>query len=78
MNGRDVRGGLLLFLVVVALYHVTFSSVPTSDGYAWIASIDRGDPEGIFRLHACPMYLLFKLKQLLTRHGMEVPTLVLM
>ena len=78
MTEKRAAAGLLLFLVVFMLYQVTYSSVPTSDGYTWIAHIDSGDPEQVLpAYHALPMYLLFRLKQLVARCGIAVPTLVL-
>ena len=63
---------------MIVLYLATYSSVPTSDSYTWIAHIDSGEPEGILpAYHALPMYLLFRLKLLLARLGLPARTLVL-
>jgi hypothetical protein len=79
MIERRACGGWFLFVVVIVLYRMTYSSVPTSDGYTWIAHINGGDPEQILpAYHALPMYLLFKLKQLLAGYGVAAPTLALM
>ena len=68
-------GGVALFAAVLVLYLVSYSSVPTSDGYAWIAHIGAGDREKMLpAYHALPMYFLFCLRQLLASLGEPVGT----
>ena len=75
---RRWLGALVLFFAVIVLYQSTYSSVPTSDGYAWIAHINSGDYEKILpAYHALPMYLLFRLTRLLAGLGIPVATLTL-
>jgi len=76
MTARRPPAGLLLFLAVVLLYLGTYSSVPTSDGYSWIALIDSGDARQMVpAYHPLPMYVLFRAKEFLTRVGLPAPTL---
>jgi len=71
-------GGLALFAAVLGLYLASYSSVPTSDGGAWIAHIGAGDREKMLpAYHALPMYLLFRLRQLLANLGEPVGVLAL-
>ena len=71
-------GGLALFAAVLGLYLASYSSVPTSDGGAWIAHIAAGDRENMLpAYHALPMYLLFRLRQLLADLGEPVGVLAL-
>jgi hypothetical protein len=65
-----------LVAAVVTLYAVTYASVPTSDGYQWIAVIDRGDVrEMLPAYHALPMYVVFHLQALLATAGVTLDTL---
>jgi len=62
----------------VALYAATYSSVPTSDGYEWVALVDRGAArEMLPAYHALPMYAVFLLGRLLAAAGLPVATLPL-
>lgn len=70
--------GLVVSLGVFLLYHVTFSSVPTSDGYAWVAAIDRTDYGAIFSAnHPLPLYALHLLRRGLAALGLPMATLSL-
>jgi hypothetical protein len=76
----DLRwaSGAFLFLAVASLYLTTYSSVPTSDGYAWISHIEGGDRDRMLpAYHALPMYVLFRLRQLFTHLGWPIGTLTL-
>ena len=65
-------------MAVVLLYAATYSSVPTSDGYHWVAVVDRGTARELLpAYHALPMYLVFHLKGLLASAGVPVETLPL-
>ena len=62
----------------MALYGATYSSVPTSDGYEWVALVDRGAArEMLPAYHALPMYAVFLLGRLLAAAGLPVATLPL-
>ena len=62
----------------MALYAATYSSVPTSDGYEWVALIDRGAAGAMLpAYHALPMYVVFLLGSLLAAAGVPVATLPL-
>ncbi len=74
-----IAGGLALFAAVLVLYLASYSSVPTSDGYAWIGHIGAGDREKMLpAYHALPMYLLFRLRQVLADLGEPVGILPLL
>ena len=73
-----IAGGLALFAAVLVLYLASYSSVPTSDGYAWIGHIGAGDREKMLpAYHALPMYFLFRLRQVLANLGEPVGILPL-
>ena len=60
---------------MVLLYGLTYSSVPTSDGYQWVAHVDEGRPaEMLPGYHALPMYLVFHAKRLLVALGLTPDT----
>ncbi len=73
-----VRPGLILALGVLLLYRFTFSSVPTSDGYTWIAAVDRADYDTMFSAnHPLPIYAIYLLRRGLADLGMPMATLSL-
>lgn len=69
----------LLFLAVLLLYELTFSSVPTSDGERFVSAIDRADYVTMLIANA-PLanYFSFSLKRFLGALGLAVPTLPMM
>ncbi len=76
---RRCIAGSALFVMVFLLYHLTFSSVPTSDGYTWIAAVDQRDYDMILLAdHPLPLYLISLLKPSLSALGVQVATLSLM
>ena len=71
--------GLILALGVFLLYHLTFSSVPTSDGYFFASNIDHVDWDGMLIANSpLSSYFFFSLKRVLVSVGLAAPTLAMM
>ncbi len=71
--------GIVLFVSVFLIYHVTFSSVPTGDWYTWVSGIEQADYDIlIISSHPLPLYFLFLLKRGLSSLGVRTPTLLLL
>lgn len=77
MSDRPIVGGAL-FAGVFLLYVLSFSSVPTADGYWYISNTDRSDYKGILNASsALTGYVFFALQRLLAAPGVSIQTLSL-
>ena len=77
-RGTELLTGLALVSGVFVLYVLTYSSVPTADGYWYLSNIDRGDYAGILNTtSALTGYGFFSLKWALVWLGVPVRTLAM-
>jgi hypothetical protein len=75
---RGRLAGAALFVTVLVLYLATFSSVPVSDAYSWVRTIDTRDLYFMCLAgHPLPLYVEYTIKRLLVWLGTPVATLTI-
>ena len=63
-------------LSITTIYHATYASIPTSDGFTWVEAIDKMKWRFIvLPTHLLPLFLIFHLKISLNALGIFIDTL---
>lgn len=66
----------VIFALILFIYCLTFSKIPTSDGATWVSTIDAGlKSEHILPTHVLNLYVLFALKIIFQFLGLPISTL---